>query len=62
MRASPAMAATLLVMLPVMRRLASDPELMGEQVLGTRGRIVTGVALGLIAASVLALGVLTVAG
>ena len=49
-------------MLPVMRRLASDPELMGEQALGTRGRVVTGVALGLIAASVLALGVLTVAG
>ena len=55
-------AVLLLVMLPVMRRLASDPELMGEQVLGTRGRVVTGVALGLIAASVLALGVLTVAG
>jgi len=55
-------AVLLLVMLPVMRRLAADPQLMGDQALGTTGRIVTGAALALIAASVVALGVLTVAG
>ncbi len=55
-------AVLLLVMLPFMRRLAADRELMGDEALGTGGRIVTGVALALIAASVLALGVLTVAG
>ena len=55
-------AVLLLVMLPFMRRLARDRELMGDEALGMTGRIVTGVALALIAASVLALGVLTVAG
>ena len=55
-------AVLLLVMLPFMRRLAADPELMGDEALGTRGRIVTGAALGLIAASVIALGVLTALG
>ena len=55
-------AVLLLVMLPFMRRLAADPELMGEEALGPSGRVVTGVALALIAASVLALAVLTVAG
>jgi Mn2+ and Fe2+ transporters of the NRAMP family len=55
-------AVLLLVMLPFMRRLAADPELMGDEVLGTGGRIVTGVALALIAASVVALGVLTILG
>ncbi len=55
-------AVLLLVMLPFMRRLARDRELMGDEALGTTGRIVTGAALALIAASVLALGVLTVAG
>ncbi|HEX5822344.1 MAG TPA: divalent metal cation transporter [Solirubrobacterales bacterium] len=55
-------AVLLLVMLPFMRRLARDSELMGDEALGTIGRIVTGAALALIAASVLALGVLTVAG
>ena len=54
-------AVLLLVLLPVLRRLAQDRELMGDQALGTAGRIVTGVALALIAASVVALGVLTVA-
>jgi hypothetical protein len=49
-------------MLPVMRRLAADRELMGDEALGRTGRIVTGAALALIAVSVLALGVLTVAG
>ncbi len=55
-------AILLLVILPFMRRLATDSELMGDEVLGTRGRIATGVALGLIGASVLALGALTIAG
>jgi Mn2+/Fe2+ NRAMP family transporter len=55
-------AILLLVILPFMRRLATDRELMGDEVLGRRGRIATGVALGLIAASVLALGALTIAG
>jgi hypothetical protein len=45
-----------------MRRLAADPEVMGEQAIGTRGRLITGVALALIAAAVVALGVLTVLG
>ena len=55
-------AVLLLVMLPFMRRLARDRELMGDEALGTTGRIVTGAALALIAVSVLTLGVLTVAG
>ncbi len=55
-------AVLLLVMLPFMRRLAADRELMGDEALGTGGRIVTGVALALIAASVIALGLLTVLG
>ncbi len=55
-------AVLLLVMLPFLRRLAADRELMGEEALGTTGRLVTGVALGLIAVSVLALAVLTVFG
>jgi NRAMP (natural resistance-associated macrophage protein)-like metal ion transporter len=55
-------AVLLLVMLPFMRRLAADRELMGDDALGTGGRIVTGVALALIAASVIALGVLTILG
>jgi Mn2+/Fe2+ NRAMP family transporter len=55
-------AVLLLVMLPFMRRLAADRGLMGEEALGNTGRIVTGVALGLIAVSVVALGVLTLIG
>ena len=55
-------AILLLVVLPVMGSLASDATIMGEQALARRGRIVTGVFLALIAASVLTLGVLTVAG
>jgi Mn2+/Fe2+ NRAMP family transporter len=55
-------AVLLLVMLPVMRRLAADRELMGDEALGTGGRVVTGVALALIAVSVIALGVLTILG
>ena len=55
-------AVLLLVMLPFMRRLARDRDLMGDEALGTTGRIVTGVALALIAVSVVALAVLTLAG
>jgi hypothetical protein len=35
---------------------------MGQEALGTWGRIVTGIALALIAASVVGLGVLTIVG
>jgi Mn2+/Fe2+ NRAMP family transporter len=55
-------AVLLLVILPFMRRLAADPEVMGEQALDSAGRIITGVALGLIAASVFALAALGIAG
>jgi NRAMP (natural resistance-associated macrophage protein)-like metal ion transporter len=55
-------AVLLLVMLPFMRQLAADPEVMGDEALGRAGRIATGAALALIAASVVALGVLTIAG
>jgi Mn2+/Fe2+ NRAMP family transporter len=53
-------AVLLLAVLPFMRRLALDPEVMGDEVLGGFGRVVTGVALALIAASVTALAALTV--
>jgi Mn2+/Fe2+ NRAMP family transporter len=53
-------AVLLLVMLPVMRSIASDRSVMGEEALERRGRFVTGIFLALIAASVLALGVLSV--
>ncbi len=53
-------AVLLLVMLPFLRRLGKDRELMGEHALGRVGRIATGLALGLIAVSVVALGVLAV--
>lgn len=51
-------AVLLLVILPFLRSLAADAELMGAHALGRRGRWVTGVAFAAIAASVLALGVL----
>lgn len=50
-------AVLLLVILPFIRSLAKDGELMGEHALGAWGRWVTGIAFGLIAASVLTLGV-----
>jgi Mn2+/Fe2+ NRAMP family transporter len=53
-------AVLLLVLLPFLRRLGRDRELMGDHVLGRPGRIATGLALALIAASVAALAVLTV--
>jgi Mn2+/Fe2+ NRAMP family transporter len=54
-------AVLLLVLLPFMRSLGRDHELMGAHALGRGGRIATGVALAVIAASVLALGTLAIA-
>src|SRR6476646_2830996 len=53
-------AVLLLVLLPFIRSLAADRELMGENALGRFDRISTALALGLVAISVLALGVLAV--
>ena len=53
-------AVLLLVLLPFMRRLGRDREVMGRHALGRPGRITTGIALAAIAASVAALAVLTV--
>jgi Mn2+/Fe2+ NRAMP family transporter len=54
-------AVLLLVLLPFMRRLARDPAVMGAHVIGRAGRLLTGLALALVAVSVGALGVLSVA-
>ena len=51
-------AVLLLVMLPFVRSLAKDRELMGEHALGRFDRVTTALALAVVAASVLALGVL----
>lgn len=51
-------AVLLLVLLPFVRSLAADRELMGTHALGRFDRVATGLALALVAASVLALGVL----
>jgi NRAMP (natural resistance-associated macrophage protein)-like metal ion transporter len=51
-------AVLLLVLLPFIRSLAKDRELMGENALGRFDRISTAVALAVVAASVLALGAL----
>ena len=53
-------AVLLLVLLPFMRRLGRDPELMGTNALGPVGRVVTGAVLGLVAVSVAALAVLSI--
>jgi Mn2+/Fe2+ NRAMP family transporter len=53
-------AVLLLVLLPFMRKLAQDHEVMGEHALGPVGRWVTGVTFCLIAASVAALAGLTI--
>lgn len=53
-------AVLLLVLLPLMRRLARDPAVMGAHVIGRAGRLLTGLALALVAVSVGALAVLTV--
>ncbi|MDX6670427.1 MAG: hypothetical protein QOI91_790 [Solirubrobacteraceae bacterium] len=55
-------AVLLLVLLPFMRRLARDPEVMGRHVIGGTGRLLTGLALALVTVSVAALAVLTVWG
>jgi Mn2+/Fe2+ NRAMP family transporter len=53
-------AILLLVLLPFIRALAKDRELMGEHALGRADRWSTAIALGLVAASVVALAVLTI--
>ena len=53
-------AVLLLVLLPFIRSLAKDRELMGRYALGRGERWVTGITLTAIAASVLALGVLAI--
>lgn len=53
-------AVLLLALLPFMRKLARDPEVMGTHAMGGAGRLLTGIALGLVAASVATLGLLTV--
>ncbi len=53
-------AVLLLVLLPFMRALGKDAELMADNRLGRAGRVLTGAALLVVAASVLALAVLTV--
>jgi Mn2+/Fe2+ NRAMP family transporter len=55
-------AVLLLVLLPFMRSLANDPAVMGEHASGRSGRILTGAALALVAASVAGLAFLTVTG
>jgi Mn2+/Fe2+ NRAMP family transporter len=54
-------AVLLLVLLPFIRSLASDRELMGENALGRFDRVSTVLALAVVAISVLALGVLALA-
>jgi len=54
-------AVLLLVLLPFIRSLAADRELMGENALGRFDRASTAIALAVVAVSVLALGVLAVA-
>jgi Mn2+/Fe2+ NRAMP family transporter len=53
-------AVLLLVLLPFIRSLAGDRELMGDEALGPFDRVTTALALGLVAVSVVALGVLAV--
>lgn len=53
-------AVLLLVMLPFVRSLAKDRELMGENALGRFDRATTAIALAVVAASVVALGVLAI--
>ena len=53
-------AVLLLVLLPFMRKLGHDRELMGAQALGRWDGLATGLALAVIAASVAALAVLTI--
>jgi NRAMP (natural resistance-associated macrophage protein)-like metal ion transporter len=55
-------AVLLLVLLPFMRGIAKDEKVMGAHRLGRCGEATTAVAIGVIACSVAALGVLTVLG
>jgi Mn2+/Fe2+ NRAMP family transporter len=55
-------AVLLLGILPFQRALARDPAVMGDNRLGRRGSFVTAAVIGVVAISVVALGVLTVAG
>jgi NRAMP (natural resistance-associated macrophage protein)-like metal ion transporter len=52
-------AVLLLALLPVMRRLAHDPSVMGVHTIGRASSLLTALALVVVAASVAALGVLT---
>jgi Mn2+/Fe2+ NRAMP family transporter len=54
-------AVLLLAILPFLRRVALDPVLMGQHRLGRPGALATGLVLLLVAASVVALGVLSLA-
>jgi Mn2+/Fe2+ NRAMP family transporter len=54
-------AVLLLVLLPFMRRIARDPEVMGDHAMGRVDRVATAVVLALVVVSVAALFVLTVA-
>jgi Mn2+/Fe2+ NRAMP family transporter len=54
-------AVLLLVLLPFVRRLGRDRELLGEHALGRWGRLTTGIALAVIVVSVLALAALAIA-
>lgn len=53
-------AVLLLALLPFMRRLGSDPAVMGDHALGRGGRLLTGASLAVVVVSVGALAVLTV--
>jgi len=53
-------AVLLLVLLPMMRRLAMNPAVMGDYVIGRAQRLTTASAVALVAVSVAALAVLTV--
>jgi Mn2+/Fe2+ NRAMP family transporter len=52
-------AVLLLVLMPVMRRMARDRTVMGEHALGRLGRLSTAAMLALVAASVAGLAVLS---
>jgi Mn2+/Fe2+ NRAMP family transporter len=53
-------AVLLLAILPFLRGLARDPDVMGEHRLGRYGSAVTAAVIALVAVSVVALGVLSV--
>jgi Mn2+/Fe2+ NRAMP family transporter len=54
-------ALLLLGLLPFMRRIGRDPEVMGAHALGPVGRLTTGLALAFVVASLIALAVLEIA-